>query len=976
VGVEFPAGESRHLDFEERPDVCFRLFRTLQRGSADRAAFVVEACGGDHALGRDVNSLLRAHQDGAGFGSSPLMQSSQLQSGSSFRGYRIESLIGAGGMGEVYRARDTKLDRSVALKILPESVAHDPERLARFEREAKTLAALNHPNIAIIHGFEEEQGIQALVMELIEGPTLAERIALRPIPVDEALAITKQVAEALEAAHEHGIIHRDLKPANIKVRPDGTVKILDFGLAKALEPASAEPSDARMSPAIGSAARMTAVGMLLGTAAYMSPEQATGRAADKRSDVWAFGCVLYEMLTSKRCFDGADVADTLASVLTKEPDWNVLPRGVPPLIVNLLRRCLEKDRRKRVGDVAAALFAIDEAAIGPAHSGSIPAIVRRQPAWQRIATYGLPVLVAAAAAAGAMWLATRPTLPQVSRLVLNTTPATALSIDGNDRDLIITPDGSHVAYVGNNGRELFLRPLDALEPMRLFVGAPRGLFVSPDGSWVGFTDGTTVLKKASLTGGPTETIAALDGGSRGAVWTPDGAIVFATYSVATGLQQVSAAGGPPTVLTRPDRARGEEDHVWPELLPGGRTVLFTILPTKGGIDASEIAVVDRQTGTQKVIIRGGSHAQYIRSGHLVFVASNVLRAVAFDPVALETRGAPMPVVPDVVTTGFGGVDAAVAANGTLAYMRGGPAVAGPRTVVWVDRRGREMPIANLPPRPYAFPRISPDGGRVVLFAADQDADLWVWDFVRLTLSPLTFSQDNDNYPVWTPDGGRLIFASMREGGHLLSQAADGSGAVEQLTSSPDARGSTAVTPDGNRVVFHVTSSTTGQDVMQMDLIGGHTVTPLVQSPSAERNGIVSPDGRWLAYEANYRGQFDIYVRPYPNVNDGSWQVSSGGGTQPLWSRNGQELFYVSPAGAILGVGVERGTSWTTTTASTVVKEGYATALPSFLGRSYDISPDGQRFLVLKPASDPNTPPPQLIVVQHFDEELKRLVPAK
>jgi eukaryotic-like serine/threonine-protein kinase len=948
-----------------------------QRDPGDQAAFVVRACRGDDGLRREVTVLLRAHQDGAGFGSSPLMQSSQLQPGRLFCGYRIESLLGAGGMGEVYRARDTKLDRSVAIKILPESLAHDPERLARFEREAKTLAALNHPNIAIIHGFQEEQGIQALVMELIEGPTLADRIAQRAIPVDEALAIARQIAEALEVAHERGIIHRDLKPANIKVRPDGTVKILDFGLAKALEPASARAIDAIPPPSITSPARMTGVGVLLGTAAYMSPEQANGRAADKRSDVWAFGCVLYEMLTGQRCFDSEDIADTLVLVLTKEPDWGALPGDMPASIANLLRRCLEKDRGKRAGDVAAALFAIDEAAVGPQRE-STPAIVRLQTLWQRIAAYSLPAVVAAAAAAGGLWLAIgRPELPRVSRLAVNTTPATALWIDGNDRDLAITPDGSRVVYVGNRGRDLFLRPLDATEPVHLFSGAPRGLFASPDGSWVGFTDGTTVLKKVSLTGGPTVTIATLDGGSRGATWTPDDAIVFATFDLTTGLQQVSAAGGPTAVLTRPDRARGEEDHLWPELLPGGRTVLFTIVPTKGGIDASEIAVVNRQTGAQKVIIRGGSHAHYVRSGHLVYAAANALRAVAFDPVALETRGPPVPVVPEVVTTTSqppGGVDAVVAGNGTLAYIS---AVAAPRTMVWVDRRGRETPIARLPPRPYALPRISPDGGRVVVFASDQEGDLWIWDTVRLTLTPLTFTPGFDNYPVWTNDGARLVFGSAREGSwHLFSQAADGTGAVEQLTSSPYPQAPTGVTPDGTRVIFHETSPTTGSDVMQLDLTGNRSVTPLVQSPSNERNGIVSPDGRWLAYEANDRGLFEIYVRPYPNVNDGYWQVSTGGGERPLWSRNARELFYVSPAGAILGVGVEPGTSWVPTTVSTVVKEGYMTAMPSFLGRQYDISPDGQRFLVLKVTSEPNAPPPQLIVVQHFDEELNRLVPTK
>jgi serine/threonine-protein kinase len=910
------------------------------------------------------------------------MQSSQLQSGSSFRGYRIESLLGVGGMGEVYRARDTKLDRSVAIKVLPESFAHEPDRLARFEREAKTLAALNHPNIAIIHGFEEEQGIQALVMELIEGPTLAERITLRPIPVDEALAITKQVAEALEAAHGHGIIHRDLKPANLKVRPDGTVKILDFGLAKTLEPTSAELGDASTSPAIGSAARMTAVGMLVGTAAYMSPEQATGRAADKRSDVWAFGCVLYEMLTGKRCFDGTDIADTLALVLTKEPEWIALPATTPPSISTLLRRCLDKDRRTRVADMAAASFAIDEArALGATAFGPSPVISGRSiPFWQRLATYSAPALIAGLAiAGGGLWFAMRPAPLRVSRLTIATTPATALTINGNDRDLAITPDGSTVVYVGNNGTELFVRPLDALEPVSIFTGAPRAPFVSPDGQWVGFFDNATILKKVAITGGPAVTITTLDGNSRGAAWTEDDTIVFATTSP-TGLQQVSAAGGPTTVLTRPDSGRGEADHGWPETL-NGRTMLFTIWPLKGGVEAAEIAVLDRPSGAHSVVMRGGSHAHYVKSGHLVYLADNTLRAVPFDPGTRQTRATPVPIVPQVVSTTStlpGGVDAVSAANGTLAYIRGPGAGGVPRTLVWVDRAGHESPLPAQS-RAYVHPRISPEGDRIIVSSQDEEVDLWLWTVTRSTLMRLTTTPGVDYYPVWTlPDGKRVIFNSLREGVvNLFWQAADGTSAVERLTRSPNPQASTGISPDGTRLVFYETSPTTGDDILEVELAGTHQVTPLVQTPHAERNGVISGDGRWLAYEANDSGPFEIWVRPYPDVNSGArWQVSTGGGTRPLWGPRGQELFYMSPAGAIMRVGVERGTSWAATTPATIVKAGIATGLAASPGRVYDISPDGQRFLVLKAASDPNTPPPQLIVVQHFDEELKRLVPAK
>jgi serine/threonine-protein kinase len=897
--------------------------------------------------------------------------------------YEIVSAIGAGGMGEVYRATDTNLGRQVAIKVLPEVLATDPERLARFEREAKTLASLNHPHIAQIYGLEKSSGVQALVMELVEGEDLSQRIARGPIPLDEALPIATQIAEALEAAHEQGIIHRDLKPANIKVRPDGTVKVLDFGLAKLTETVptgSGAGGPASMSPTITSPAMMTGVGMLLGTAAYMAPEQAKGRPADKRSDIWAFGCVLYEMLTGRRAFDGDSVAAVLARVIEREPDWNAVAASVPRRLRELLRVCLEKNPRRRRQAVGDVRLDLEQALLEPAGPSMTTVEALRPSARQMWIITATASMIAAIVTGAGVWLATRPGASNISRLAIMMTPTTALTINSSDRDLAITPDGSRVIYVGNNGRELFVRPLDALQPVSLVTGTPRAPFVSPDGQWVGFIDATTVLKKTAVTGGPSVTIATLDGGSRGAAWTPDGTIIFATSAPTTGLQQVSAAGGSTTVLTRPDRTRGESDHVWPELLPGARALLFTIWPSSGGADAAQIAVFDRQTGTQKVVVRGGSHAHYIGSGHLLYVVGNTLRAVGFDLETLETRGTAISVVPEVVTTATapaGGVDAVAAANGTLAYVRGIASVgAGPRTLVWVDRQGREEPIP-APLRDYYTPQLNPADGRVLVSAFDQDVDLWVWGPARRTLTRLTFTPGLDIYALWTPDGRRVVFSSEREGArNLFWQAGDGVGEVERLTHSPNTQYSTAVSPDGSRLIFTETAPATGEDVMQVELTGNHTITALVQSPSAERNGNVSPDGRWLAYEANDSGQVEIYVRPYPHINSGHWQVSTGGGTRPLWARTGKELFYISPAGAIMRVGVAAGASWATTTPSTIVKEGYTTALGAFLGRNYDVSQDGQRFLVVKTPNDPNVAPPQVVVVQHFDEELKRLVPTK
>ena len=440
--------------------------------------------------------------------------------------------------------------------MLPEAFALDSDRLARFKREAHVLASLNHPNIAAIYGFEEPDGVQALVLELVEGPTLADRIAQGPIPIDEALPIAKQIAEALEAAHEHGIIHRDLKPANIKVRPDGTAKVLDFGLAKLAHPqTTAGHAEVTASPTITSPAMMTGVGVILGTAAYMAPEQAKGREADKRSDIWAFGCVLYEMLTGRRPFDGEDVSDTLANVLKIDPDWSALPSEVPPAIRTLLQSCLTKDRRRRVADISTVLFVLEKGASLAPPAGTVSAtVLPRRPLWRRVAALTAGALVVAAVATTLTWVATRPAEPvppRVSRLLLAPSGTAALTINGADRDLAITPDGSRIVYVGTTGTQLFVRALDALEPLAVFKGAPRGPFVSPDGQWVGFVDGTS-LKKVAMTGGPAVTPASLDGNPRGATWAPDGTIIFATLNATTGLQRVSAAGGTPEVLTRPD----------------------------------------------------------------------------------------------------------------------------------------------------------------------------------------------------------------------------------------------------------------------------------------------------------------------------------------------------------------------------------------------------------------------------------------
>src|SRR5262245_52737763 len=778
-----------------------------------------------------------------------------LSPGTRLGSYEIVDAIGAGGMGEVYRARDTKLGRDVAIKVLPASLTNDPDRLLRFTREAQVLAALSHPNIAAIYHVEDAERSPAIVMELVEGETLAERIGRGPIPLDEALPIAKQIAEALEAAHEQGIIHRDLKPANVKIKDDGTVKVLDFGLAKLAEPfgaAGTTPSPLSLSPTITSPAMMTGVGVLLGTAAYMAPEQAKGRLADKRSDIWAFGCVLYEMLTGKRAFEGEDVSDTLAAVLMREPDWNALPIATPPAIRALVKRCLARDRRQRIADLAAALFILEEVAnIVPAAFVSVPAALEI-PLWRRLAPYCVLALGATALSGAAVWFTVHQQPPRPTRLLIAQSNREApLGVDPISRDLTITRDGTRVIYVGaGTPSQLFVRALDRLDGSPLSgLGQPRDPFPSTDGQWVGYFNGAS-LNKVAVTGGPPILIASsVDGTSRGATWTPDDTIIYATGSTSTGLQKVSASGGDPTVLTRPNRARGENDHLWPHVLPGGHAVLFTITTLGGGIDQSQIAVLDLRTGTQTTLIRAGSDAQYVASGHLIYTAGGSLRAVPFDLDRLTVTGAPVEVVSQVRSSIYGASDAIVSDDGTLVYRTGGAASL-MRRLVWVDRAGKETPIA-APPRVYIYPRISPDGTRVALFVQDQQQDIWIWDLARQTLARFTLDPALDAQNAWTPDGRRLIFSSERFGSrNLFRQAADGTGAIERLTENPNLQNVTAVTPDGTRVIFGETMAKTGSDIMQMTLDGARRITPLVQTPFTDENAVVSPDGRWIAYNAN------------------------------------------------------------------------------------------------------------------------------
>jgi len=956
-----------------------------------------------------------------------------LASGARFGPYEIVAPLGSGGMGEVYRARDTRLKREVALKFLSEPFAQDADRLARFQREAELLAALNHPNIAAIYGLEDarEAGAPpapALVMELVEGPTLADVIegsphrilaseaeslrsrprvgipaltrgggAPRGLGIDDALPIALQIADALESAHDRGVVHRDLKPANIKLTAAGQVKVLDFGLAKLAEPSPASGAvGLTHSPTLSMQA--TFAGMILGTAAYMSPEQARGKAVDKRTDIWAFGCVLFEMLAGKRAFDGEDITDAIASVVAREPDWSALPADLPSQINLLLRRCLEKDPRKRIGDISTARFLMTET-IAPAAMAAPPpdaASSTVNDARSRRLTFvlGMAGLAAGAViATAATWLTMRKAVdtPPLVRFAIVPPPAMPLGIQGADRDIAISPDGTHLAYRGGSDEShLVVRALDQLEGQVLpGITNVRSPFFSPDGKWIGFFTGPNgELKKVSITGGSAITLCSYTGVGRGATWAPDGTIVFATNDGTTGLLTVPEGGGEPKVLTKPDPSKQENDHLFPSFLPGGQHVLFTML-VAGNAQASQVAVLDLATGRKTILVRGGSSAQYVETGHLVYAVSGTLRAVRLDPAQLKVLGDPVPVAEQVMTSGTGAANYAISRNGTLVYVPGGGQAVGgaTRSLVWVNRQGREEPL-KMQPRAYAVPRLSPDGARLALDIRDQDSDIWVWEFARATLTRLTFNPGIDVFPVWTPDGKRIVFGSVRSSNATVApywRAADGTGVDELLINNGHAMVPMSFSPDGKVLVVRESMPKTDTDIsmLKMDGLAGspdkRQTEPLVSTTFSEQAADVSPDGRWLAYASNESGRDEVYVRPFPNIDAGRWQISTDGGTRPAWSRTGRELFYLANLAtgvAVMAVPVQTKSNFSRGNATKLFEGAYFAGQAT---RTYDVSADGQRFLMIKTSAatlGEQGSPPSMVVVEHWTEELKNRVPAK
>jgi serine/threonine-protein kinase len=889
--------------------------------------------------------------------------------------YQIAARIGAGGMGEVYRALDADLGRQVAIKLLPGNVSHDPDRSARFEREAKVLAALNHPNIAQIYGFEKADGVRALVMELVDGPTLADRIAQGPLPLDEALPIARQIADALEAAHEQGIIHRDLKPANIKLRPDGTVKVLDFGLAKTLDQTPAAGVDASASPTITSPAMMTGVGVLLGTAAYMSPQQARGKAVDRRTDIWAFGCVLYEMLTGRRAFEGEDVSLTLSRILQREPALDALPGNIPARVRQTVELCLRKPLKERLPDIGVVRLML-EGAFDMTADQAATRVASPEWTWRRAVLFSLTAVTAAVVTAITVWqlMPPRGSGPgKVVRFALPSSTDIAPRGTGVGRHVLaISPPGTHFVYWTDE--RLHLRALDGLDDgvaIRGTEGA-REPFFSPDGQWIGFHRSGQFWRVPTGGGAPIALGAAQN--PWGVSWDADGVIRYGQGS--DGIWQVSPNGGAPSPLIAV--GKGEAAH-GPQLLPGGNWVLFTFRPSsQDSWDQAQIVAQSLESGERIVLIERGRDARYVWTGHLVYGLNGVLLGVPFDVRARRVTGPAVSLVEGVMDADVrtGAMHFAVSNDGTLVYLSG--ALGERSTLSWVDRDGRREPLP-ADALPYSHARVSPDGTRVAVEIAGRDGvDIHLFDLARKTLTRLTSSPVHGRSPLWTPDSQRVVFYSDADGGGLYSMAADGTGAIRRLTTLRGFQTPYSWADGGRTLVYDERSADqlTLADIYALSADGEPTATPLLRTPTNEMEPAVSPNGRWLAYTARDTAGEDVYVRPFPRVDGGRWRISTEGGDSPLWSRDGRQLFFIS-RGRAMSVPIETAPGFRPGTPTVMFD------LPPFyrssarIGRQWDIEPDGDRFLILNPGEVAGEhSQSRMVVVLNWHEELRRLVPTK
>jgi Tol biopolymer transport system component len=904
-----------------------------------------------------------------------------IQSGTHLGPYEIVSAIGAGGMGEVYRARDTKLGRDVAIKVLPDAFARDTERMARFQREAKILASLNHPNIATIYGLEDSDGTRALVMELVEGPTLADRIREGPISIDDALRIARQICDALEYAHERGIIHRDLKPANVKVAAEDTVKILDFGLAKAME-SEAASLDISTSPTLSRLA--TIQGVLLGTAAYMSPEQAKGKSVDRRADIWALGCVLYEMLTGKMAFQGEAVTDTLAAVIRAEPDWSQLPPATPMRVRVLLQRSLQKDPKQRLRDIGDARISFDEvlsgapdlAPVGRAEAAAVPI-------WQRVLPWAIAATAVAAAAVGvwAPWrAATTPAPAEPVRLQISLPEKLTLAPSGT---FALSPDGRQLAFagVGSDGvQRIWVRALDSIEA-RPLPGSEApvvpAFFWSPDSRFIAFDAGGK-LKKVPVAGGPAETICDLDANAQGGSWNRDGVIIFGTAN--GGLMRVSAAGGSASPLTVLDPSRHEARHILPSFLPDGRHFLYVRLSSTsstpenngvhvGSLDAkpeeqSSKLLVATQYGAAYVPTSGGD------SGQLLFVRDGTLFAQPFDARRLELSAEPVTVA-EQIGSNLGFAFFSVSVSDRLVYRAGSGL--GNSQLTWFDRQGKVLSTSGEPGA-YVMLALSPDGTRAAATEGDRSSGLWLLDFSRSTRTRFTFGPSAAVDPVWSPDGNRIIFRSGPGGApDLYQKLASGVKDEELLLKSTEMKYPTSWSRDGRFLLYTIRETKGRLGLWVLPLEGDRKPWPFLRTEFNERDGQFSPDGHWVAYISDESSRTEIYVRAFSpdsagaaSVAGGKWLISTGGGTAPRWRGDGKELFYLGPDGKLMAVEVTTDPVFRTGTPKVLFQAPQV--LPSIV-TFWDLAADGKRFLF--PAPIAQSEPAPFTVVLNWPSLLKK-----
>ena len=844
---------------------------------------------------------------------------------------QITALLGRGGMGEVYRARDTKLKRDVAIKILPEEFSRDPDRVGRFQREAEVLALLNHPHIAAIYSLEEANGSRFLVLELVEGQTLADRLKRGPLPMDEALTVAKHICEAIEAAHEKGIIHRDLKPANIKITSDGIVKVLDFGLAKVRE-AEAQASDLSNSPTLMTA--RSTPGIILGTAAYMSPEQAKGQEANRTSDVWAFGCVLYEMLTGRAPFEGDTMSELFAGILKAEPDWSRLPAETPEHIRRLLRRCLQKDRRIRLRHLGDALIEIEEPQ--PQIAAAVPPVVPRRR--ERLAwTIALVVVAILSAAVGVREFRGVPPAAEMRFEIV--TPPTA-----DSASIAISPDGQKIVFVGaSEGQsKLLVRALDSISE-RALAGTDGASFPfwSPDSQSVGFfAEGR--LKRVDIDRGAVQILANAPAG-RGGAWNRDGTIIF-TPNVTQGIFRISATGGTASAVTRTETTK-ETSHRFPQFLPNGHHFVYYVLGTP---ESRGVYAGDLDGSTARRLIDVESAPVYESSGHLFFVRQGTLFAHEFDAARLELKGNPFSVAEHIATKSDAQGSAAVAASsvGVIGYRTA--LAGGRRQLFWVDRSGKEIGKAGDPLGNNSV-SISPDGRRVALSVAiNNNGDIWLLDVGRNVLSRFTFDAAVDSNPIWSSDSNRIAFGSNRKGAFdLYTKPATGPGSEDLLLASGQDKQVLDWSADGRFLLYQNRDSKTSLDVWALPMDGDRKPFPVVRTNFDEDLAQFSPDGKWIAYQSTESGRYEIYMQPFPGPG-GQTQVSTNGGAQVRWRRDGKELFYIALDGRLMAVPIRIAPNSETIEAGSpvplvVTRVGGALSYPNT--QQYDVSPDGQRFLM-------------------------------